>query len=96
VETLEISVLFQMASFLFFAVAISVNHQQGENNQAGGKKDYDERFIPPHLAHEIGEIGIHFRPIYTMPWEKTKSGLKKIIADYCCHSGGISDIEPVC
>jgi hypothetical protein len=69
-ETLEISVLFRVASLLLFPMAIGINDQQGKNDQAGGKKDDNEWLIPPHIAHKTGEIGIHFRPIYTTPGER--------------------------
>jgi hypothetical protein len=71
-EMLEISVLLGMASFLFFPVAVGVNDQQGENDQAGDKDDDDEWFISPHLAHKTRKIGTHFRPTYTTPGGKAK------------------------
>jgi hypothetical protein len=76
-ETPEISVLFRMASFLLFPMAVGINDQQGKNNQTGGKKDDNERLISPHIAHKTGEIGIHFRPIYTKPRERQNDGLKR-------------------
>jgi hypothetical protein len=76
-ETLEISVLFRVASLLLFPMAVGINDQQGKNDQTGGKKDDNEWFISPHIAHKTGEIGIHFRPIYTMPRERQNDGLKR-------------------
>jgi hypothetical protein len=76
-ETLEISVLFRVASLLLFPMAMSVNDQQDKNNQADGEENDYERLISPHIAHKTGEIGIHFRPVYTMSWESQNDGLKR-------------------
>ena len=73
-ETLEISVLFEMASFLLFTMAISVNDQQDKNNQADDEENDNERFVSPNIAYEIGEIGIHFGSIYTVPTERQNEG----------------------
>ena len=73
-ETFEISVLFRMTSLLLFPMAISVNDQQDKNNQADGEENDNEWLISPNIAREIGEIGIHFRSIYTTPGERQNGG----------------------
>jgi hypothetical protein len=75
-ETLEISVLFRVASFLLFPMAISVNDQQDKNNQADGEENDYERFISPQVAHKTGQIGIHFRSIYTTARKRQNIGLR--------------------
>jgi len=55
-------------------MAISVNDQQDKNNQADGEENDNEWLISPNIAHEIGEIGIHFRSIYTTPGERQNGG----------------------
>jgi hypothetical protein len=58
-------VLFGVAPFLFFPVAISVNDQQDKNNEAGDNENDDDGFVTPHIAYKIGNVRTHTFPIYT-------------------------------
>jgi hypothetical protein len=76
-ETLEVSVLFRVASLLFFPVTIGVNDQQGKYNESGHEENDGEWFILPYLTYKTGEIGIHFWVNLHRARGKAKSWSKK-------------------
>ena len=68
---LEISVLFGMAFFFLFPMAIGVNDQQDKNNEATYCENDNDRFVMPNFTYKIGNVRTHFSQIYTIfaEWE---------------------------
>jgi len=67
----EMSVLFGMALFFLFPMAIGVNDQQDKNNEGAYCENDNDRFVMPHFTYKIGNIRTHFSRIYTIfaEWE---------------------------
>ncbi|MGA2789022.1 MAG: hypothetical protein ABSF60_15995 [Verrucomicrobiota bacterium] len=57
--SLKYSVLFGLASLLFFPMTMSVNDQQDKNNKAGDSKNDDDGLATPNLAYKIGNVRTH-------------------------------------
>jgi hypothetical protein len=47
------SVLFRVASFLFFPVTMRVDDQQQKNNEARDNENDDDGLVTPHIAYKI-------------------------------------------
>lgn len=56
---------FGVAAFLFFPMAMSVNDQQGKNDQSANQHHNDDGLVLPEIPHEAGEIIRHTGLIYT-------------------------------
>jgi hypothetical protein len=63
---LKYSVLFGLAPFLSFPLAISVDDQQDKNNEAGDSENDDDGFVTPHIAYKIGNVRTHIFTTYTI------------------------------
>ncbi|MGD0745415.1 MAG: hypothetical protein ABSA45_09695 [Verrucomicrobiota bacterium] len=83
---MKFSVFPGVTSFHFFPVAISVNDQQGENNQAADSQNGDAGLVTPHIAHKIGNILAHF-PTYTISVE-SETGCEAPVASLPEFRGG--------
>ena len=57
--------LFGVASFLLFPMAMSVNDQQDKNDEADDTDNDDDGLVTPQIAHKIDNVLTHTFPIYT-------------------------------
>jgi hypothetical protein len=89
-------VLFGVASFLFFPVAIGVNDQQGENNQAADSDNDDDGLVTPHIAYKIRNVRTHTFLIYTI-FVESEMHVKTLVAFVvpACSSSRFTSTRPM-